>query len=203
MDAALEKKFLAEDDYVDYYDIMVVREAQQATLKCTTDEERAKALYEFVRDDIEHAYNIDSIAIPFRASTTVKARVGTDDSKAILLAALLRYYKIPAGFCYQYLTVADDEKNGYYMHCYNAIYLNGKWIKVDACGRKNGQKTSFHTITPSLAFTPRETYGEYNVKGIYANPNMAAIRVIEQADDIADVMFGLPDFVEGEPDIKE
>lgn len=202
MDEVL-KKFLKEDDYIDFGDIMVVREAQQATLKCRTDEEKAKALFEFVRDEVENAYNIDSIALPYRASTTVKARVGTDDAKAVLLAALLRYCGIPAGFCYQYLCKVDDDSLGHYMHCYNALYLDGRWIKVDACGRKNGNETRFYKVEPSLAFNPRDVYGEYNVKGIYSEPNYVSLKVIAESDSVLDVMKNLPDYIDGEPDIKE
>lgn len=56
---------------------------------------------------------------------------------------LLRSQGIPAGFCFQHLTLADDESQGYCVHCFNPVMLNGKWIKVDARGNKEGVKHRF------------------------------------------------------------
>lgn len=194
-------KFLDEDEYVTTYDIMVNRETSQAVLRCKNDEEKARALFKFVRDEITHAYDINSVDIPVSASDVVKSRVGTDDSKAVLLATMLRICKIPAGFCYQYLCVGDDESLGHYMHCYNAVFLDGKWIFLDASNNKNGMPAGFAKIEPELSFKPRECYGEYNVKGIFAKPNPTSMKVLEESDDITDVIAGLPDKLDIEPDI--
>ena len=45
--------------------------------------------------------------------------------------------------------------------------------------------------------------GESEIKGIFASPDLDCMNVIEKADDIEDVMFGLPDSITREPDIKE
>ena len=195
------EKFLEESEYVDLYDIMVDRETSQAVLRCMNDEEKVKALFLFVRDEIKHVYDVDCMDIPVKASDVVKFRTGSDDSKAVLLAAMLRICKIPAGFCYQYLCVGEDDSMGHYMHCYNAVFLDGKWIFLDASGNKAGLTSGFCKIKPELSFNPRECFGEYNVKGIFAEPNPSSMYVLENAEDISDIIAGLPDKLDIEPDI--
>lgn len=197
------KKFLEEDDYVDLSDIMVSRETSQAVLHCKTNEEKVVALFHFVRDEVTHVYDIDAVDIPAKASEVVKSRVGSDDSKAVLFAAMVRSCNIPAGFCYQYLCVGEDDSLGHYMHCYNAVFLDGKWIFLDVSGNKAGLKSGFCKIKPELSFNPRECYGEYNVKGIFAKPNPRSMYVLENADDISDLIAGLPDKLDIEPDIVD
>ena len=199
----IPKAFLQEDDYVDFTNISISREVSQAILKCKTLEEKARAVFEFVRDDISNAFDIDSIDIPCTASETVRARYGTDDSKANLLAAMMRALGIPAGFCYQRLTVLDDDSEGLYLHCYNAIYLDGKWIRLDASTDRGGKKGEFAKITPILPFTPREVFGEENIPGIFAEPDERSMAVHRAAEYIEEVIFNLPSEIDREPDILD
>lgn len=39
--------------------------------------------------------------------------------------------------CFQHITLAADDSKGYCVHCFNAIYIDNKWIKVDARGNTN------------------------------------------------------------------
>ena len=196
-------RFLEETEYVDWKDMLITRETSQTIIGCKTDEDKVKAVFEFVRDGITNAMNIDSVALPWTASTTVRAMVGTDDSKAMVFAAMVRALGIPAGFCYQRLTVVDDDSEGYYLHCYNAVYLDGKWIKVDASGRLGARDATFCKIEPDLAFIPREVYGESNISGIFARPYEKSMDVLKSAERISDIIFGLPDTIDIEPDVKE
>jgi len=57
-----------------------------------------------------------------------------------LLAAILRGMDIPAGICYQKLTLYDKPEDGYCIHALNSVYLKdlGKWVRIDARGNKEG-----------------------------------------------------------------
>ena len=57
--------------------------------------------------------------------------------------ALLRANGIPAGFCYQRLSI-DDVGPPYTLHGFNAVYLNEHgWYRVDARGCKAGVTSDF------------------------------------------------------------
>ena len=159
------EKFLQEDDYVDFMELTLSREIQNAIGHCETDEERVRVAYEAVRDQIDNVFDIDAIGSPAKASRVIRDRMGCCHAKANLLAAMLRFYKIPVGFCYQRMSVGEGL--GYHLHCYNAVYLNGKWIKLDARGNRDDIKAEFSLDEPKLAFEIDEELGESDIKGIY------------------------------------
>ena len=71
---------------------------------------------------------------------------------------------------------------GYCVHAYNAVYLNGHWIKLDVRGNgKNGVNAQFSLEESILAYPPREQYDEYFFKGIYANPNKETMSMLKSA----------------------
>ena len=80
---------------------------------------------------------------------------------------MLRRVGIPAGFCYQHLTLAEDDSLGYCVHCYNAVFVNNRWIFLDARGNTNGRRALFSPEKPVLAFKPRLEFDAYFWKGIY------------------------------------
>lgn len=45
---------------------------------------------------------------------------------------------IPAGICYQRLTLGDTPESGYCIHALNAVYMKrlDRWIRLDARGNK-------------------------------------------------------------------
>lgn len=195
------KEFLKEDEYVDFMEITLSREIRNIIGTCKTDEERVKVAYESIRDQIDNVFDIDAIASPAKASRVIRDREGCCHAKANLLAATLRAYGIPTGFCYQRIFMG--EKLGYHLHCYNAVYLNGKWIKLDARGNRDGIDAQFSTDEPKLAFEVDPELGECDIKGIFADPDPDCMRVIEMSDDIQDTIYGMPQNITREPDIKE
>lgn len=135
------------------------------------------------------------------ASDVLKFKTGICHAKSNLLAALLRSQGIPAGFCFQHLTLADDESKGYCVHCFNAVMLNGKWIKVDARGNKKGINAQFSLEEPALAFMCRPQYDEYFFEGIYSVPDTKTMELLTNAESIEEVALGLPDFLSIAPDL--
>jgi transglutaminase-like putative cysteine protease len=127
---------------------------------------------------------------------------GICHAKSNLLAALLRSQKIPSGFCFQRLTRGLNDANGYLIHGYNAVWLDGHWVKLDARGNTNGKNAQFSLGEPLLAFSCRPQYQEYFLPGIYANPHTATMSVLERAKSFRDVLKNLPDTVSEAPDVE-
>jgi transglutaminase-like putative cysteine protease len=103
----------------------------------------AKACFEWVRDEIFHSCDYRMNPVTCRASDVLQHKTGYCFAKSHLLAALLRANQIPAGFCYQRLSV-DDRGAPYSLHGFNAIYLaEFGWYRVDARGNKAGVNARF------------------------------------------------------------
>lgn len=193
--------FLEEHPYVDFMNPIVSEKARQLFAQAKNDVEKARIAYLYVRDEIPHSFDIQAQTITARASDVLRYQTGICHAKANLLAALLRSQHIPVGFCFQHLTLADDDTLGYCVHGYNAIYLEYHWIKVDARGNTNGKNAQFSLGEPQLAFPNRKEYDEYFWPGIYAKPHMATMEMLDAATCLQDVMENFPDAVKEPPDI--
>ncbi len=186
-------RFLASSKYVDFNTSNIKVKASELFSDGMSDIEKARIAFEFVRDEIPHSFDCDATVITARASDALKHRTGICHAKANLLAALLRSQGIPAGFCFQRITLADDDSMGYCVHAFNAVHISGKWIKLDARGNKPGVHTHFSTEEPSLAFECRPEYEEHFWEGIYAEPHLATMRALEESRCLQDVIEKLPD----------
>ena len=193
--------FLEENKYVDFSTAIVQEKAKSLFYGIDDDIERAKIAYEYVRDEIPHTFDIQLDIITAKASDVLMYNTGICHAKANLLAALLRAQHIPVGFCFQHLTLSDDDSLGYCVHCYNAIFIDNKWIKVDARGNTNGKNAQFSLSEPQLAFLPRSNYDEYFWKGIYSKPHLDTMLMLEKANSLQDVMDNIPDYMLESPDL--
>lgn len=195
--------FLQESEYIDFSSPLIADRARQLFKGISTDAEKAKIAYEYVRDEISHSFDIKAKIITARASDVLKFQTGICHAKANLLAALLRREGIPVGMCFQHLTLLDDDSFGYCVHCFNAIYINNRWFKVDARGNTNGKNAQFSLGKPILAFPNRQDYNEYFWPGIYANPHNETMKMLEKATCLQDVLDNIPDDIDMLPDIIE
>lgn len=197
------KRFLEENTYIDYHTQIIQKKAAELFSPGMDEIEKTKVAYEFVRDYIPHSFDCDAKVITAKASDVLKYKTGICHAKANLLAALLRSQGIPTGFCFQHITLMDDDSMGYCVHAFNAVFLKDKWIKLDARGNKPGINAEFSMEEPVLAFSNREEYDEYFWDGIYASPHMPTMQMLEKADCLQDILENIPDCVEEEPDVKE
>lgn len=195
--------FLEENLYIDFLSPGIQEKADELFYNINNDVDKAKIAYEYVRDEIPHSFDIDAKIITAKASDVLKYRTGICHAKANLLAAMLRSQGIPIGFCFQHLTLADDDSLGYCVHCYNAVFVDNHWIKVDARGNKNGINAQFSLGEPTLAFPIRDKYDEYFWDGIYAKPHLDTMKMLEKAISIQDIIDNIPDYINEEPDITE
>jgi len=156
--------------------------------------EIAKRCFEFVRDEIRHSFDYEVDKITLTASDVLLEKSGYCYAKSHLLAALLRANQIPAGLCYQRLSVYDDGAP-FCLHGFNALYLEDVgWYRVDARGNKPGVNAQFAPPLESLAFSlsfPEEcTFSE-----IWPEPLPLIVNVLTKHKDAGykDVLNDLPD----------
>ena len=153
----------------------------------------AKRVYEFVRDEIHHSFDIKGKVVTCKASDVLREGEGICYAKSHLLAALLRYLGIPAGFCYQKL-VFSDENPRLVLHGLNAIYLKeiDRWIRVDARGNKEGVNAQFSLEKEILAFPVRSELGEADIRMVYAEPNANVVSALERSKTLEELEKNLP-----------
>jgi transglutaminase-like putative cysteine protease len=132
-----------------------------------------REIYAFVRDQVAHSWDIGSRRVTAKASDVLTYREGICYAKSHLLAALLRGQGIPAGICYQKLTLGDTPETGHCIHALNTVYLAslGKWIRLDARGNKPGIDAQFSIDEERLAFPVRPEFGECDYETNFAVPH--------------------------------
>lgn len=187
--------YLGESEEVDFSHLSIKEKASELFLTSSDEEEFVQKAYEYVRDEISHSWDIQSSRITCKASEALLFKEGICYAKSNLLCALLRSKGIPAGFCYQRLTIGDTPDTGYCIHALNAVFLKSqdKWIRLDARGNKVGVNAEFSLNDEKLAFTVREEYNEIDYFKIYKHPNPKTINALKQNNDcITMYLHGLP-----------
>ena len=152
----------------------------------------ARRCFEWVRDHVEHSLDFQRTELTCRASDVLAKRTGYCYAKSHLLAALLRANGIPAGFCYQRLTVEGDQPP-YCLHGLNAVYLNGHgWYRVDARGNKPGVNAQFTPPLEQLAFST-SSLGEFDFPEVWAQPLPPIVEALQRHSDVKSLAECLPD----------
>ena len=163
---------------------MIVKKCLE--LKKGTEDEISliKKVYEFVRDEIHHSGDIGEIRVTCKASEVLEAGHGICCAKAHLFAAMLRYFGIPAGFCYQKLSSSRDV-NKKFLHGLNAVYLKdlGKWIRLDARGNKPGLNAQFSIYEEKISKPVNKELGEEDSPVIFTEPNMTVVEVLKKSNN--------------------
>ncbi len=112
-----------------------------------------------------------------------------------LLAALLRANTIPAGFCYQRLSINDDGAP-YGLHGFNAVYLpQHGWYRIDPRGNKFKVNAQFTPPHEQLAFKinfPEEVDCHY----IFSEPLTIVIHALQTYKTWNEMLDNLPDMKE-------
>jgi transglutaminase-like putative cysteine protease len=186
------KKYLESSQYIDWQHPEVLEQAKLLAAGEKDKEQISKACFHFVRDVIKHSWDYQLNPVTCKASDVLKQGTGYCYAKSHLLAALLRANEIPAGLCYQRLSI-DDEKPPFCLHGLNAIYLNQYgWYRVDARGNKPGVHAEFSPPIEQLAY-PIAVEGEANLPEIWTEPLPVIVQVLENGRDYFDVSENLPD----------
>jgi len=126
------KHYLDRSEYIDWNHPWVLAKAAELAEGGLSDDAIAKRCFEFVRDSIKHSWDYRMNPVTCKASDVLTHGTGYCYAKSHLLAALLRANAIPAGLCYQRLTVETDGPP-YCLHGLNAVYLKQHgWYRIDA-----------------------------------------------------------------------
>ncbi|WP_024852160.1 transglutaminase-like domain-containing protein [Hydrogenovibrio kuenenii] len=186
------KAYLISSNIIDWDHPEVLAKAKQLSKHLKTDTEVAKACFEFVRDEIAHSWDFKCNPITCKASDVLEYGTGYCYAKSHLLAALLRANGIPAGLCYQRLTI-NDETPPFCLHGLNAVFLEDYgWYRIDARGNKPGVNAQFCPPDEQLAF-PIQIEGEMDLPDIYADPLPQVIETLTTYSTYLEVSEHLPD----------
>lgn len=145
-----------------------------------------KTMYKFVRDDIHHSMDINEEKLVFKASDVLKYGHGLCFAKSNLFAALLRFSRVPTGFCYQRLYFGENLG----LHGLNAVYLKniGKWIRMDVRGNKEYLNEKFDIKREFLAYSIQNDKGEEDFPIIYEVPNNLMSEIMLSSQDLKEVL---------------
>lgn len=186
--------YLLSDTIIDWQTPAVRQKALELTASLADEVDKARCLYEWVRDNISHSHDADSDIVTCTASEVLQHGTGICFAKSHLLAALLRAVNIPAGFCYQVLRrdpPVDDEP---VLHGFNAIYLTSldKWIRVDARGNTHGINAQFDTRKEQLAFAMDPAADEFIYEAIFAAPVSSVVDWLQRCKSQRELRQDLP-----------
>jgi transglutaminase-like putative cysteine protease len=128
--------YLETTHYCDY-DNPAIRDLADIFKDKTNDQtELVKAVFKHVRDEV--AFGTDLVKV--KASDTARKGYGACWNKALLLIAVLRYYRIPSRLI-RYAVKRDFQRpftgmgylfmNSPFYHCAVETYINNKWVKLD------------------------------------------------------------------------
>lgn len=152
----------------------------------------AKACFEWVRDEVMHSRDFERNPVTWRASDVLLHRTGYCYAKSHLLASLLRANGIPAGFCYQRLSVGDSGPP-FCLHGFNAIELPGiGWYRVDARGNRAGIDAQFTPPVERLAFA-LQSAEEAEFANVLADPLACVVDSLRRCGTWEEALTSLPD----------
>lgn len=185
--------FLKASDVIDWRQPSVRSKAMELAKDASTPLEVAQRSFEWVRDNIQHSSDYKRNPVTCAASEVLAAGTGYCYAKSHLLAALLRANGIPAGFCYQRLSIGDHGAP-YSLHGFNAIHLaDFGWYRVDSRGNKPGVNAQFCPPEERLAFRLNSSE-ERNFPEILPDPLPIVIRALRAHTRWDELYRNLPDW---------
>lgn len=190
MQDADPKNFLTNCDIIDFDDPSVAHLAKE--LADTNALATAKNCFEFVRDHIKHSSDYQLNPVTCSASAVLEHATGYCYAKSHLRCALLRANKIPAGLCYQRLSI-DGHGPPFCLHGLNAVYLpKHGWYRIDARGNRESINALFRPPVEQLAFNLSHK-AEYDLPNIYASPLTAVTEALKRYETWDELGRNLPD----------
>ena len=108
------------------WDTNTVELANKICADCDTDEEKVKAIYEWMTHNFEYDYDCEPFIQYFNVRKTLSTRKGICYDFSHLFAALCRSQNIPC-----YVVDGDARKNHQYHHTWNRVYFDRSWWNMD------------------------------------------------------------------------
>jgi transglutaminase-like putative cysteine protease len=174
-------EYLGADGIIDGKHPAVAALAGDLRARYSDDHDFARAAYEWVRDEVAHAYDAQDPRVTFSASEVLEQGVGLCYAKSNLLAAILRSGGVPTALCYQRL---GDPDEGYFVHGLVAVHLAGGWHRQDPRGNKPGLDAQFSISDERLAWRADTSRGECDYSRFYVTPAPEVVSALRAADNI-------------------
>jgi transglutaminase-like putative cysteine protease len=192
--------YLQASEIIDWHNPEILELARHIASRHQSTESIAKACFEWVRDEVHHSRDYRMNPVTCRASDVLKYKTGFCFAKSHLLAALLRANEIPAGLCYQRLSIDDSPslpQNSNDIPCtlhgLNAVFLpQFGWYRIDARGNRQGINAQFLPPQEQLAFEIRLPQ-EADFDRIFAKPLPAVLAALHKSHTWEEVLVNLPD----------
>lgn len=184
--------FLRATDIINWQQPEVWQLAQQLAGGRQNLLEVAKRCFEWVRDEIKHSSDYKLNPVTCTAAEVLSTGTGFCYAKSHLLAALLRANGIPAGLCYQRLSV-DSAGAAFCLHGLNAVWLpEFGWYRLDPRGNKPGVIAQFTPPDEHLAFQI-QIAGEADLPEIWPDPLPMVVEALRAHETYDALLCALPD----------
>jgi len=184
--------YLESSRYIDWHHPAVAQKAAELGAGASSEHELVKRCFEFVRDAIQHSVDYQRNPVTCAASDVLLHGTGYCYAKSHLLAALLRANGVPAGLCYQRLSVGT-EGPPFCLHGLNAVFLKEHgWYRIDARGNKPGVDAAFCPPKEQLAFAVLRKE-ERDLPEIWPEPLPVVVDALTRYDTVQQVHVNLPD----------
>ena len=198
------EEWMPDRDGFDRYleDTIVIDWQTPAVLECARKfgrefekaEDRIRAAFLFVRDEIAQSLDDGTEALPCSASQVLKAGTALSYGKSHLLAALLRAGGAPVGFGYQ--RIADEGTlAGFALHGFVVVWFSSleRWIALDARGNTSSLHSDFRLEEPpDFAHEPRPENGEVVFPVVLARPLKSVVDLLDRGESLSRVRRHLP-----------
>jgi transglutaminase-like putative cysteine protease len=184
--------YLQSSEVIDWQNPAILELAKTLALNQSSPIAIARSCFEWVRDEIRHSYDYQMNPVTCRASDVLRYGTGYCYAKSHLLAALLRANGIPAGLCYQRLSL-DDMGAPYCLHGLNAVHLPEiGWYRMDARGNRSGVDAQFTPPIEQLAFNIQFSE-EADFPIIFAEPLKVVVEALQRHLLWDELLQNLPD----------
>ena len=182
-------EYMAADKYVDFMHPAIDAKAKELLSNIPDEIDKAKAAYEFVRNEIRHSFDTGSERVARTATDTLLYSEGICYSKTMLLAALLRHEGFAVGFCYQRIARSDVPDSGYFLHAMNVVFFHslGKWVRLDPRGGE-GSRAAFSIDDEQLTYTVRPEFDEIDFPTVFSRPLRSTIDSLEASSTCTELM---------------
>jgi transglutaminase-like putative cysteine protease len=182
--------YLGADEVIQSADPEIARLARELRVGAPDDVAFTKAAYEWVRDQVTHSVDAQDPRVTVTATDVLAARTGLCYVKAHLLAAILRAEGIPTGLCYQRLA---DGAGSHVLHGLVAVYLEGRWHRLDPRGNNVNVDAQFTLYRERVAYVADPAAGELDYPDVLVRPAPAVLAALRSSDDVlALCRSGLP-----------
>ncbi len=193
------QQYLGADPVIESGDPEICALSSELRTVHGSDEEFAKAAFDWVRDNVEHSIDALNPLVTLSSTEVLRERVGLCYAKSHLLVALLRSQGIPSGLCYQRLHNAG----GHVLHGLVAVYLYGSWHRLDPRGNRPGVSTTFSLNGEDLAYEIDESLGEVDYPQVLRFPAVNVVHALRGSQDVLVLCDGgLPSELSAESELQ-